>query len=44
LYVGVPDLQGTDSGPQAHLGRGNEPAGGTNYSTPRSVINFLLGS
>jgi hypothetical protein len=26
LYVGVPGLQGTDSGPRVHLGRGNEPA------------------
>jgi hypothetical protein len=45
LYAGVPGLQGTDSGPQAHLGRGCEPAGGAKFSVPRSVILiFLLGS
>jgi hypothetical protein len=45
LYAGVPGLQGTDSGPWAHLGRGCEPAGGANFSAPRSVILiFLLGS
>jgi hypothetical protein len=42
---GVPDLQGTDSGPRAHLGRGCERVGGANFSAPRSVILiFLLGS
>jgi hypothetical protein len=45
LYAGVPGLQGTDSGPRAHLGRGCEPAGGANFLAPRSVILiFLLGS
>jgi hypothetical protein len=42
LYVGVPGLQGTDSGPRAHLGRGYEPADGANSSTCSSVIlNFF---
>jgi hypothetical protein len=37
LYAEVPGLQGTD--------RGCEPAGGANFSVPRSVILiFLLGS
>jgi hypothetical protein len=45
LYVGIPDLQGTGSGPRAHLERDYEPAGGANSSKPHSVIlNFLLGS
>jgi hypothetical protein len=45
LYVGVPGLQGTDSGPRAYLGRGCEPTGGVNSSTPRSIIlNILHGS
>jgi hypothetical protein len=45
LYTGVPGLEGADSGPRAHLGRGCEPAGGANFSAPRSVILiFLLGS
>jgi hypothetical protein len=34
MYTRVPDLQGTDSGPQAHLGRGSEPAGGANIFFP----------
>jgi hypothetical protein len=34
LYVGVPSLQGTDSDPQAHLGRVHEPAGGANIFFP----------
>jgi hypothetical protein len=38
VYVGVPGLQGTDSGPRAHLGRGCEPAGGANTSFPRSAF------
>jgi hypothetical protein len=39
----VPDLQGADRGPRAHLGRGCEPAGGTNFSLPHSVIlSFYL--
>jgi hypothetical protein len=45
LYAGVPDLQGTNSGPQAHLRRACEPTSGVNSSTPHLVIlNFLLGS
>jgi hypothetical protein len=45
LYVGVPDLQGTNSGPQVHLRRGCEPIGGTNSSAPHLVIlNFYLDS
>jgi hypothetical protein len=45
LYTGVPGLQGTDSGPRAHLGRGCEPAGGANFSAPCSaILIFLLGS
>jgi hypothetical protein len=31
---GVPGLQGTDSGPRAHLRRGYEPTGGANVSFP----------
>jgi hypothetical protein len=31
LYVGVPGLQGTDSGPQTHLMRRYEPVGGANF-------------
>jgi hypothetical protein len=38
LVCGVPDLQGANRGPRAHLGRGYEPAGGANFSTPRSII------
>jgi hypothetical protein len=30
LCTGVPDLQGTDNDPRAHLRRGDEPAGGAN--------------
>jgi hypothetical protein len=37
LYVGVPGPQGTDSGLQAHSGRGYEPAGGTNILFPCSL-------
>jgi hypothetical protein len=45
LVCGVPSLQGADRGPRVHLGRGCEPAGGANFSPPRSVILiFLLGS
>jgi hypothetical protein len=35
LYARVNYLQGTDSGPQAHLRRGNEPVGG-------AIISYLL--
>jgi hypothetical protein len=38
LYVGVLGLQGTDSGPQAHLRRGCEPTGGANTSFPHSAF------
>jgi hypothetical protein len=34
LYAGVPGLQGTGSGPYAHLERGFEPAGGANILFP----------
>jgi hypothetical protein len=35
-------MQGTDSGPRAHLGRGSEPIGGANSSTPSSItLNFF---
>jgi hypothetical protein len=30
MYAGVPGLQGTDSGPQAHHGGDSEPTGGAN--------------
>jgi hypothetical protein len=36
--VGVPTFQGADRGPRAHLGRGCEPVGGSNFSVPHSVI------
>jgi hypothetical protein len=43
--LGLRGLQGAGRGPQAHLGRGCEPAGGANFLVPRSVILiFLLGS
>jgi hypothetical protein len=35
LYAGVPDLQGTDSGPLAHLGSGNKTIGRANIYFPR---------
>jgi hypothetical protein len=42
---GVPGLQGTDRGPQAYLGRGNEPTGGATISPPCvAILNFYLGS
>jgi hypothetical protein len=34
LCVGVPDLQGVDSGHQAHLKRGSERTGGANIFFP----------
>jgi hypothetical protein len=37
LVCGVPSLQGADRGPRAHLGRGCEPAGGTNFSAPTQL-------
>jgi hypothetical protein len=42
LYAGVPGFQGADRGPRTHLGRGCEPAGGANFSVPRSVILIFL--
>jgi hypothetical protein len=45
LYAGVPSLQGTYSGPRAHLGGGCEPTGGAKFMAPRSItLIFLLGS
>jgi hypothetical protein len=41
LYAGVPGPQGTDSGPQAHPGRGCEPTGGANILSPRSLSESL---
>jgi hypothetical protein len=41
LYAGVTGLQGTDSGPRAHHGRGSEPTGGANISFPALLFwNF----
>jgi hypothetical protein len=41
----VPDPQGINSGPRAHLKRGNEPAGGATISPPHvAILNFYLGS
>jgi hypothetical protein len=41
----VPGLQGIDSGPQAHLGRGNKPKGGATILPPHvAILNFYLGS
>jgi hypothetical protein len=43
--MGVPDLQGTDSGPWPHLGRGNELTSGATISPPyAAILNFYLGS
>jgi hypothetical protein len=43
LVCRVPNLQGTDRGPRAHLERPCEPAGGANSLTPLSVIlSFYL--
>jgi hypothetical protein len=38
LYAGVPDLQGSDSGPWAHLVGGCEPPSGANIFLPALVI------
>jgi hypothetical protein len=38
LYAGVPGLQGTDSGPWAHLRRGREPAGGAKIFFPCAIL------
>jgi hypothetical protein len=42
LYLDVPGPHGTDSGPRAHLGRGNEPAAGANYSAPARLSTLCL--
>jgi hypothetical protein len=34
MYARVPSLQGTDSDPRAHLGRGSEPTSGANIFLP----------
>jgi hypothetical protein len=36
----VPGLQGTDSGPRAHLRRSSEPVGGANILFPRRFSEF----
>jgi hypothetical protein len=41
LYVGVSDLQGTDSGPQAHPGRGCELTGGINILSRVAFPSFI---
>jgi hypothetical protein len=41
LYAGVPDLQGTDSGPRAHLGRVSEPVVGPTSLFPRCFFGTL---
>jgi hypothetical protein len=44
LVRGVPDLQGTNSGPRAHLRGGSEFAGGANIFFPRvAFLKFHLG-
>jgi hypothetical protein len=40
LICGVLSLQGTDSGPQAHLRRGSEPTGGANIFFPCCFSKF----
>jgi hypothetical protein len=41
LYAGVPGPQGTDSGPQAHPGRGYEPAGGANIISRVAFLSLV---
>jgi hypothetical protein len=41
LYAGVPDLQGADRGPRAHLRRAYEPAGGANFSAPARLSKLF---
>jgi hypothetical protein len=41
LPMGVPDLQGTDSGPWAHPWRGCEPAGGASIFSHAPFLNFV---
>jgi hypothetical protein len=40
LICGVPGLQGIDSGPRAHLGRGYEHVGGANIFFPCCFSEF----
>jgi hypothetical protein len=42
LYAGVPGLQGTDSGPWAHLGRGSEPVVGPTSLFPRCFLELCI--
>jgi hypothetical protein len=39
--VEVPNLQGTDNGPQAHPGRGGEPAGGASILSRATFLSFV---
>jgi hypothetical protein len=41
LYMGVSGLQGTDSDPRAHLGRGCEPTGRTNIISRAAFLSFI---
>jgi hypothetical protein len=41
LYERVPDPQGTDSGPQAHPGRGCEPTGGPNILSRAAILSLV---
>jgi hypothetical protein len=41
LYAGVPGLQGTDSGPRAHPGRGHEPVGGASILSRATFLSFV---
>jgi hypothetical protein len=42
LYTGVPGLQGTDSGPWAHLERGSEPVVGPTSLFPRCFLELSI--
>jgi hypothetical protein len=41
LYAGVSGLQGSDSGPRAHPGRGCEPAGGASILSRVAFLSFV---
>jgi hypothetical protein len=41
LYPGVTGRQGTNSGPQAHLGRGCEPVGGASILSRADFLSFV---
>jgi hypothetical protein len=41
LYMGVPGLQGIDSGPRAHPERGCEPAGGASILSRATLLSFV---